>query len=401
MPVLAPTLAPVPTLPPTQRAPVDLPTVPPTGPVPSSPTPAPSRAPSAEPSPLATLKPTDAPLAEPTRGPTAAPTNAAFVAAVSLTLDGITPEASAATRLALRQAVQLTLKLPDVALVGEPVITAAPEPLAAARRGLGAAGAGAAAAATRSVVSMQVTLPPASQFNPGNVSASSESSRVAQALSAPAAQGPSELIANFAAAYAAAAAAPSTATSQPAPVLAIVSVAATVAPALPPSPPSAKPSEAARSESAGSAAGDGASSLGVSVGASLFAAAAVLAGAYWWCGRRKAAALAATDESRQSRGQSSNGKISFGATSGSSFRTSNRQLQPPALPPPRAGANHAKQSVYVGYGDAYGASSSYVGGGMGQDNDDIFDEVPAPSLRNSANRPQRSPYLSDEQQNRL
>jgi hypothetical protein len=315
---------------------------------------------------------------------------------VSPTLDGITPEASAATRLALRQAVQLTLKLPDVALVGEPVITAAPEPLAARRR-LGAAG----AAATRSVVSMQVTLPPASQFNPGNMSAGSESSRVAQALSAPAAQGPSELIANFAAAYAAAAAAPSTATSQPAPVLAIVSVAATVAPALPPSPPSAKPSEAAQTESAGSAAGDGASSLGVSVGVSLFAAAAVLAGAYWWCGRRKAAALAATDESRQSRGQSSNGKISFGATAGSSFRTSNRQLQPPALPPPRAGASHAKQSVYVGYGDAYGASSSYVGGGMGQDNDDIFDEVPAPSLRNSANRSHRSPYLSDEQQNRL
>jgi len=293
-----------------------------------------------------------------------------------LVLDGLTPDADATTRLALRKAVQVTLSLPDLSLVGEPVITAVPAPARAfglGRRVLGSS-------STKAQVEIQVTVPPSSPLNQGgNIPAVAESLRISSALSAPTAQaqgqGPPKpaFLVNFATSYAAVAGA-----STQAPTLSLVSVQV-VADST--ASPTIVPTSSAHSDSAGggsSSTGGGAGSIWVIVGGAC-GAVAILACFYALVRRRKSSlASMAMNESSEDSSKRGTNKISFNATADDTFgRARGARGKHTSRPNP-------KQSVFVGYGDAYNKSQG-----------DIFDEVPSPSLSFSSKASaQRSTYLS-------
>jgi hypothetical protein len=188
-------------------------------------------------------------------------------------------------------------------------------------------------------------------------------------------QSKSAFLVNFASSYAAVSGGTTLA-----PSLSLVSVQVVADPTS--TSPTTAPTSSVHSDSAGGGGSSiigGIGSLWVIVGAAC-GAVAILACFYALVRRRKASlASMASNESSDDSSRRGTTKISFNATADESFGRTNgaRGEKNPSRPNP-------KQSVFVGYGDAYNKSQ-----------DDIFDEVPAPSLSFSSKASaQRSTYLN-------
>jgi len=348
--------------------------------------------------------PTQVPVSEPTPFPTFATTSGAeFSATTVLVLEGISPSADLTTVLALRMAVKVTLKLNDISDVGEPIITAI-ESLHESQRTL--------QTGQKSRVSIDVKLSASSEFNPGNVPASAETDLIKEALLAqdPTAGGSSQsvFVTNFANAYVSIASKEANA-----PVLTVLSVQ--VAAATP--QPSIQPSQFVGSSSTeGKSSSNGLGNAGTTAAVSVVVIIASISMYYWFCVRQRKAMASMEEDSIYSNKSSvtRRDRISFSASANPNLRASSGRAgggggSGRQLPPPQVRTN-PKQSVFVGYGDAYkssggsftsesfsGSPSTAKSSGQAGDifSENIFDEVPAPLPALLSSNKTHSTYLHD------
>jgi len=308
------------------------------------------------------------------------------------------------TVLALRLAIKVTLKLDDISDVGEPVITAI-ESLHESQRTL--------QTSQKSRVSLDVKLPASSEFNPGNVPASAETDLIKEALLAqdPTVDGSmqSVFVTNFANAYVSIASKETDAPSLP--VLTVLSVQVVAATPQ----PSVQPSQFLGSSSEGKSSSNGPGDAGTTAAVSVVVIVASISLYYWFCVRQRKAMASMEEDSRYETKSSvtRRDRISFSASANPSLRPSSGRAGGSGgsgrqLPPPQVRAN-PKQSVFVGYGDAYktggsftsdsftGSPSAAKSSGQGGDifSENIFDEVPAPLPALLSSSKTHSTYLHE------